>query len=280
MKKILFLFLVSCLFISCSDDALTSDTTPPLQKVIFNVSSSSSNQRHWNFNDSGLLYQITDGDQIVLQTFSYDSNGRVINSTLYNPNGTHTDFSFAYNDDGSVYSLNNVALNFDTTLGAYYFGDLNSNYRIFKLNPEGLLTYSKSGGVEIDETGTIPYTVSQASAGYADSNLKSMSFQNGTTFNGFEHDTHLNPLRNGTLAVFKAFAVTGYDDQWLNSFAVSKNNVIRKDYPSEYYIHEEYVYDFNSEGMPVSATMNFYEMNHLDFTNTAILYYYQGDVLP
>ncbi len=280
MKKIIFFVLVICAFSSCSNDNPASEetTTPLLQKVIFNASSANDVKRQWNFNEDGLLDEITDGNDALLQTFIYNSEKQLTHSTIYNANGTTTNLSFAYNDDGSVYSLNNVALQFDAVIDAYYFGDLNSSYRIFKLNADGLLTYSKSGGVEVDDTGTIPFTTSQSSASYTDWNMTGHSFS--WSFNGFEHDTNLNPLRDATLAVFKALAVSPYNEEWLNSFVVSKNNVTRKDYPSEYHIHDEYVYAFNEDGMPISATLNFFEMNHLDFSTLKTLYYYQGDVLP
>lgn len=280
MKKIIFFFLIIGSLVSCadSDENAPSDVTP-LQKVIFNANSSNAVQRHWNFNNSGLLSTITDGNGFLLQTFTYDSNGRVTNSTVYHPNAETRSYNFSYNSEGSVSGLNSEPLNFDTALGAYFFGDLNGSYRLFKLNAEGLLVYEKTGGFEIDETGTIPYTTSETYASYSARNMTGRTFNNGN-FHGFEHDNHVNPLRNATLAAFKALAVTDYNEEWLNSFAVSANNVTRKDYPSEYHIHEEFVYDFNADGMPVSATMKFYELNHLDFSIPSILYYYQGDVLP
>lgn len=279
MRKFILFFLTACTLISCSDDNnIVADDTPKLQKVIFNPNPSGA-YRIWNFNNDGLLSEITKGDETLLQNFTYDSNGRVISSTVYNLNNTTTTYNFTYNSDGSVATYNNIPLNFDNALDVYYFGDLNSSYRLFKLNSEGLLTYIKSGGVEIDETGTTPYVTNESYVNYTAENLTGQTFNN-ENFNGFGHDDNINPMRRATIAAFKAFSVTDYNMEWLNSFAISKNNVIRKNYPSEYYIHAEYEYVFNSNNMPVSATLNFYEMDNLDFSNTAILYYYQGDVLP
>lgn len=278
MKKILFLFLVFSSFISCSDsnEINNSVDAPLLEKVIFNASSSSLNQRIWNFNNNGLLNEITNGDGTVLYTFTYDSNERVSQFTMLNNSGTSTNFSFTYNTDGSIATLNNVALNYDNTLQAYYFGDLNASYNIFKLNSDGLLTYNKVGFVEIENGISYTFINSEANITYDRSNLKGHSFHNGT-FAGFEHDNKINPLRNATMSVFKAIAVTSINESWLNSFAVSTNNVNRKNFPFEYFIHEEYVYEFNSDDLPISATLNFYENNTLDFSTLKTLYYYQGN---
>jgi hypothetical protein len=267
-------------FISCSDEnESTENQTPRLQKVIFNVGASNDIQRHWVFNELGLLSQITNGNDLVLQTFSYNSNGKVVNATIHNSNGTNTNLSFTYNLDGSIANLNNSPLNFDNVLNVYYTGDLNSSYTLFKFNNDNLLIYRKSGGVEIDETGTIPYTNSEDYTSYNSNNLAFQSFYNGS-FHGFEHDTKVNPLRDATLAAFKAIALTRFNHDWPNSFAISKNNVVRKNYASEYYIHEEYEYVFNSNDLPVSATLHFYKNNNLEFSTLKTLYYYEGDVLP
>lgn len=278
MKNLLLFFLIFSTFISCSDsnEMETVAPTPLLEKVIFNASSTLPNQRHWNFNENGLLQDITAGDGTLLYTFTYDSTNRVIQATLLNTNGTSTNFNFTYNNDGSVATLNTVPVLYDNALQAYYFGDLDTDYRIFKLNADGLLTYSKIGFVEIENGIPFPYTTSEAHATYEIKNLKGESFHNGT-FAGFEHDGNINPLRNATLAVFKAMAVTPNNEAWLNSYAVSTNNVNRKNYATEYYIHEEYVYEFNSDNLPVSATLNFYSHNALDFSVLKTLYYYQGD---
>lgn len=214
MKKIVSFFLIIVSLNSCSDsDGNTASDAATLQKVIFNANSSNAVQRHWNFNNSGLLSSITDGNDFLLQTFTYDSNCRVSNSTVYHPNAETRSFTFSYNGDGTVSELNGEALNFDTTLGAYYFGDLNGSYRIFKLNSEGLLIYEKSGGFEIDATGTIPYTTSETYASYSGRNMIGRTFNNGN-FHGFEHDSRINPLRSATLAAFKALAVTDYNEEW------------------------------------------------------------------
>lgn len=281
MKKILFLFLIIIPFISCSDsDEINNSVSAPLlEKVIFNANSSNINQRHWNFNNNGLLDEITNGDGIVLYTFTYDSNQRVSHFTTLNNNGTSTNFTFTYSLDGSIATLNNVALNYDNSLQAYYFGNLNTSYNIFKLNNDGLLTYNKVGYVEIENGISYPHITSQAYATYNSGNLKGQSFHNGT-FNGFLHDNKMNPLRNACMAVLKAIAVTPINEAWLNSFAISSNNVVRKNYPSEYNIHEEYVYEFNANDLPVNVTLNFYEFNNLDFSVLKTLYYYQGDIIP
>jgi hypothetical protein len=278
MKNVLLFFLVVFAFSSCSDnnEMETLAPTPLLEKVIFNASSTLPNQRHWNFNENGFLQDITSGDGTLLYTFTYDSSNRVIQATLLNTNGTPTNYNFTYNNDGSVASLNTVPILYDNALQAYYFGDLDANYRVFKLNTNGLLTYSKEGYVEIENGISFPYTSSEANAVYEENNLKGQSFHNGT-FAGFEHDDNVNPLRNASLAVFKAMAVTTNNEAWLNSYAVSTNNVNRKNYASEYFIHEEYVYEFNSDNLPVSATLNFYSNNALDFSVIKTLYYYQGD---
>lgn len=278
MKNLLLFFLIVFTFTSCSDsgEMETSLQTPLLEKVIFNTSSSLSNQRHWNFNEDGFLKEITTGEGTVLYTFTYDSTNRVVQATLLNTNGTSTNFNFTYNNDGSVATLNTVPILYDNALQAYYFGDLDTDYRIFKLNADGLLTYSKTGFIEIENGISFPYTSSEAHVAYEANNLNGQNFHNGTSA-GFEHDGNVNPLRNATLAVFKAMAVTPNNEAWLNSYAVSTNNVNRKNYAFEYFIHEEYIYEFNSDNLPVSATLNFYSHNALDFSVLKTLYYYQGD---
>jgi hypothetical protein len=281
MKKLLTLLLIIFSFLSCTnnDNETDSEVNPNLlQKVIFNQNTPS--EKHWNFNENGLLSEITKEDGTLLQNFVYDTNERLSNSTIYNTNGTIENFSFTYNVNGSISSLNNVPLNFDTTLNAYYFGDLNANYSVFKLNTEGLLTYGKSVYLEDVGNGTsYPNILSEVYVNYADDNLKGYSFHNGS-FNSFGHDSKRNPLRNATIAVFKAFAITQYNENWLNTFAISNNNVTKKNYPFEDFIREEYDYTFNSNDLPITATLNFYSQNTLDFSTLKTLYYYQGDVIP
>ena len=61
------------------------------------------------------------------------------------------------------------------------------------------------------------------------------------------------------------------------AIALKRIKLRLKNYAFEYFIHEEYVYEFNSDNLPVSATLNFYSHNALDFSVLKTLYYYQGD---
>lgn len=278
MKKLLLFFLIACACISCTENNEITPVEPAasLEKVIFNASSATNLQRHWSFNEDGLLSSVTDGNGTVFYHFNYDTNNRVTQATKFNTNGTPTVYSFTYDTNGNISHLNNVALNFDAGLDAYYFGNLTTSYRAFKLNQQGLMTYNKNEYIEVENGIAYPYISSQAYAIYENGNLKGQSFHNGT-FAGFLHDNQINPLHNASIAVFRAMAVTPENEQWLNSYAVSANNVIRKNYPVEDHIHEEYSYAYNDDNLPVSATLNFYSNNIYDFSVVKTLYYYQGE---
>lgn len=278
MKKIAPLFFLLLTLVSCnSDDETVTQTSIPLQKVIFNYNNPNY-EKHWNFNENGLLSEITKADGTVLQTFSYNNTGQLVSSVIYNSTSPNQTYTFTYDATGNVSSYNGTTISYDNATDSYYTGDLSGSNRVFKINAEGLPTYGQTETIVMEEA-PISYYSGLFYANYSNNNLTGVNLNN-ITLNSYVFDTAINPLRSATLAAFKAFGATHTNTGWLNPFAVSANNVIRKNYPQEYYIHEEFEYTFNENNLPVSATLKFYSNNVLDFSYETTKYYYQGDTIP
>lgn len=276
MKKFYFLFSLVVVSISCTPDSSEATLDPNLlQRIDFYPGTLY--ERRWLFNPDGLLNEITKTDGTVVQTFTYDSHNRLISSTKFEDSGISETHTFTYDSSDFVTSVDGVTVNYDSSLGAYYTGVLTDYYRLTKLNSEKLLVDGKSVYVEID--GGIPYETEwyQMSVSYANYNV--VSYSPGDSCNYLTYDDKINPLRNATLAISRAFSFIE-NSRWVDGQYISANNVLSHDYCSEDPESELFHYTYNANNLPLSQTRDNYYLGTYENTTTSANYYYQGDVLP
>ena len=279
MKKYYFLLLSAFILFSCSDDATEQNTTDPtlLQRIDFYPGTV--NERRWFFNADGILNEITKADGTVVQNFSYDTSNRLTNSTLFSSNGTSQNYTFTYDNNGFVSSVNGQIVNYDSAQAAYYTGDLTQSYRLTQINSDKLLVYGKTAYHDFDENGdSFEIVWDEIMVGY-DTNSNLTGYFLNDSCHSSTYDNFSNPLRNATLAICRAFSFIE-NSQWVDGLYNSVNNPLSQNYCSEDPESETYSYTFNANNLPVTQTRNDYYFGVFENTFTSAKYYYQGDVLP
>ena len=278
MKKLYFLlicFVVVC--ISCSSDSSSDSLNPNLlQRVDFYPGTTY--ERRWNFNEDGLLTSITKADGTVVENFTYDSLNRLISSTAVSNTGTTETHTFTYDSNDFVTTLDGVTINYDSSLDAYYTGDLNTAYRLTKLNNDKLLIDGKSVVIDNDESGISESQWLQMSVNYSNNNIVSY-FPYYENCNYLSYDDKVNPLQNATRIISKPFSFVA-GSRWAFNELVSANNALTHDYCSEDPESSIYHYTYNSNNLPITQTRDDYYNGVYENTISAAKYYYQGDVIP
>ncbi|HRG17877.1 MAG TPA: hypothetical protein PLP39_02195 [Flavobacterium lutivivi] len=280
MKKLCVycLFFLVIIVSSCSSDSSsTTDEPNPnlLQRVDFY--SGTSFETRWIFNTDGLLSQINKADGTIVQDFIYDDQNRLTSSTKYNSPSPNQVYTFTYDANGFVATVNGVTVNYDSTLDAYYTGILNQNYRLTKINNEKLITNAKTVFVEIEDGETIETEWYLINVNYLNNNIT--SYFPDESCNYLTHDEKINPLRNATLAICRAFSFIE-NSPWINGYYNSANNVLSHSHcledPESYQFH----YTYNVNNMPITQTRDDYYLGEYESTISSANYYYQGDTLP
>lgn len=278
MKNFCFFFFSIFMLLSCSND----DTNQPaaeqnlLQRVDFFPGLSI--ERRWIFNTDGLLEEITKSDGTLVQNFTYDNNNRLINSTVFNDSGTNQTYTFTYDNNDFVNSVNGETVNYDAGLDAYYIGNLPQNYRLTKINSEKLLVYGKTAYQDFDDNGN-PYEViwDEIIVSYSNNNL--MNYSPNDSCNSFTYDNEINPLRNAILPICRAFSFIE-NSSWVDGLYSSFNNPLSQNYCSEDPESKVYHYTYNADNLPLTQTRDDYYLGVYENTISSAKYYYQGDVLP
>lgn len=278
MKKLYFLLISICLLTSCSDDSSTNDPNPNfLQRVDFYPNLTF--ERRWLFNTNGLLNKITKADGTIVQNFTYDSNNRLISSTLFNDNGINETHTFTYDNNDFVTSVDGVVVNYDSTINAYYTGDLNQGYRLTKINNEKLLVEGKTAYTDYDvDVGYYEVILDNIFVNYSNNN-NVLYISPNESCSSFTYDSNSNPLRNATLAICKAFSYIE-NSRWVNGQNNSTNNPLTQNYCSEDPESEVYHYSYNSNNLPITQTRDDYYNGVYENTISSAKYYYQGEVIP
>lgn len=279
MKKLCFFLFSVFAILSCSNDTTDQnpDNTNLLQRVDFHPGLTI--ERRWNFNTDGLLSSITKADGTVVQSFTYDANNRLISSTIFNEVGANQTYTFTYNNNDFVTSVNGQALTYDLGLDGYYIGDLSQNYRLTQINSEKLIVYGKTAYSDFDENGN-PYEViwDEIFVNYTPNN-NLVSFSPNDSCNTMTYDNATNPLRSATLAICRAFSFVE-NSPWINGHYNSVNNPLSHNYCSEDPESEVFNYTYNTDQLPVTMTRDNYYLGVYENTTTFAKFYYQGDILP
>lgn len=276
MKKFYFLFNFILICISCSTDSSSIAVNPNLlQRVDYYPGTVS--EKRWIFNGDGLLKEITKADGTVVQSFTYNSHNLLTSSTVFN-SGLTENHTFTYDNNDFVNTVDGQTLNYDTTIGAYYLGDLNQAYQTFKINSDKLIANYESIYIDSDDNGNpIPTLSSGYQVVYLNNNV--ISSYPYDSCSAITHDGNTNPLRNATLSICRAFSFVPYF-YWANSQYNSANNVLSSRYCTEDPESDVYHYTYNANNLPQQQTNDSYYFSTLETTSVSAKYYYQGDVLP
>jgi|SRR6218665_676982 len=276
MKKFYFLLIAICTLSSCNDsdsDPANDTNSNLLQRVDFHPGEAS--ERRWHFNADGLVYQITKADGTVVQSFTYDNQNRLISTTINSTiSETHT---FTYDHNDFVTSVDGNPVHFNPSQNAYYTGNLNTIYRLTKINTEKLVFEGKTVNIENDVSGITQTEWLEIHVGYTNNNIT--GFSPDERCHSYTYDTKINPLRKATLAICRAFSFIG-GSSWVNGHYNSANNPITERYCSEDPESGLMHYTYNTDNLPISQTYDHYYLGVYENSRTSINYYYQGDVLP
>ncbi|HNP32638.1 MAG TPA: hypothetical protein PKN96_05050 [Flavobacterium sp.] len=276
MKKFYFLLVTICALSSCTNDsASTVEPNPNLLKRI-DFYPGTVSERHWLFNAEGLLYQVTKADGTVVQDFTYDSHNRLINANL-NDYGLSESHTFTYDSNDFVTTVDGTVLHYDSSLQAYYTGDLSIAYRLTKINSEKLLLDGRSVVIDNDESGISQTEWNTILVTYSNGNIS--GFSPGDSCVSYSYDTNINPLRNATLPICRAFSFV-MNSRWVDGKVNSANNPLTENYCIEDPESEVYHYNYNSNNLPTERTTDSYYHGVFESTMVSAKYYYQGDVLP
>ncbi len=278
MKNFFLFFIAVFTLLSCSNDTTDQTTidTNLLQRIDFFPGLTF--ERRWVFNTDGLLKEITKSDGTIVQDFIYDNNNRLINSTVFNDNGFNQTYTFTYDNNNFVNSVNGETVNYNVGLDSYYVGNLSQNYRLTKINSDKLLVYGKTSYQDFDENGNPFETIwNEITVNYTNNNL--MSYWPNDSCNFFTYDSQTNPLRNAILPICRAFSFIE-NSRWVDGLYFSPNNPLSHDYCSEDPESEVYNYTYNTDNLPLIQTRDNYYQGVYENTITSAKYYYQGDVIP
>lgn len=299
MKKIALFFLILLIAIACTPKE-EGETTPSIDRTKLSrliYYPGKSNEIHWHFNSKGLLEKKTKPDGTLIQSFEYSAQNNLISRTDYvNGVATTTD-RYTYDTQNHITSFSGIPVTFDALTSTYTldFEDpiVDDEYEFvdkyeFKVTEEGLLSSAKSYVRSSDGNWVVP---SPLFGSIWDSNLTGYSDNDVSSYSCL-YDNKVNPIKQSVLAICRVSLF--YLDIYSADYALgqlpklcllpecySMNNVMQIKHVI--YEYEEgwidkpalYEYKFNDLNLPVSKTETSYGTSE-----TEILYYYQGDIIP
>lgn len=263
--------------ISCSTDSTDENTTVNpklLQRVDFLPGNP--NVKHWLFNAKGLLTEIRNIDNVLVESFAYDGNNNMIQNIMY-VNGTpNVTFNVGYNLNNFMTHINGSPLNYNASEHKYYYTEGYSTFECF-INSDFLF---KESHYIYDDTIDQYYT--NEYCGH-DANGNMTGYTSSSTFGGpnsfYTHNDKINPLRSATISIMRA--KSWCDSKFLATSLSSVNNIAGMHYFSEDPESYLYHYDYNSYDLPTQQYCDHYYSGVYENTNVTVkYYYYQGDVLP
>lgn len=304
MKKLGFIFSLVSICLSCNtDNSPSSDDNNEnltlLQKLV--LYHGTPNERHWNFNADGLLYEVTNANGNILTSYSYDNHKNI--TTINHIYLSYTEnFQYDNNNILTGHSYNDDPINnliFNSSNNTYYSQNsinvwddyiFNYNYTYY-LNEERLLCYVDSELIPSDYESLDDYYIRTTKQTFTNGNITTVDTYDIDTMNIFEtytYDNQINPLKQALLPISR---VSLFPSQFgpkipstpqVSPFLSSNNNVLTcKSYVSgeEYEGGNpplNYIYIFNDLGLPTEM-----RILGIDSPESPMLkYYYQGDILP
>jgi len=296
MKKIL--LLLAFVAVSCSSEPIpvASDEQNPdtakngynpggtridptkLAKVI--IGPGASNERQWFFYPNGLLWQIRKPDGTIQQTFQYDASNRLIASIGV----SGIPYYFTYDNQNRITSMglqtNTQPVSFDNATNTYILGTDPIYHTEIVVNPDLLITSEKMYYQDIDNPDT-PAILEGAYLGRVNGNMVYVS-SGGDSYSTHTFDDKINPFKQALLPICRALGLYGFGDlnkKFANPNYNSINNLLSLSYDIGDPESSSYVYEFNTNQLPIKQTEYFYYLGVLEGTRVNILYYYQGDII-
>lgn len=250
MKKYhLLLFLVFTLFSCSNNEESISSSSILLQKVVFYRNAP--NENHWNFNNNGLLDNISKPDGTLIEKFIYDANNNVIQDDKYDNGILNMTYNIIYNSNNIITKINNVDYNYNASENKYYY---TNGTQIFncQLNNDKLVTnYSL---IDNNPSGTVEDTYQMV---YVNDNMTSFQKTTNsviTTLKGFSYgNTIENPIRSGSLAVLKLKSLIEPD--FFSNGVSSKLPIETSDFGSSNPITYNYGWLFTPDEKRISMQM-------------------------
>ncbi|WP_333599468.1 hypothetical protein [Flavobacterium sp.] len=143
MKKLFFLFAVSTILFSCSNDNSNTAATDSIKKVIFYRNSPDA--RQWNFSND-LLTSITLLDGTLVEAFTYDIQKRLVKDVKYT-NGVATETNdIVYNTNNTIKSINGLEYTYEAATQTYAYSYSGTFSMTCQVNSDQLaLNYSRTG---------------------------------------------------------------------------------------------------------------------------------------
>ena len=276
MKKIISLFVLAITLFSCSSDDNSSVGNSSLLKRV-DFYPNKPNESRWNFNNSGLLDNITKPDGTLVEKFVYDSNNNVIKDTKYNNGSIVADYIVTYDSANIITSINGVAYDYVYSAAGfrYSYSNATENFSC-EINNEMLLTeYTYSNTVSPEK---------KYKAVYSNNNMISFQRTNNGTVDlvrnySFGSDTgNGNPLRNACLGVMKLKSLT--EPEFFMDGIFSKSVVLALSFGAGNSIHYNYGLLTNSANYLSQHDIEVFDGDtFVEYINYS-KYYYQGDDLP
>ena len=257
----------------------------------------------YRFDSNGRISQVVNVNDNTIHTYNFDSENRLIkiteNDSENMPLGS-TEIS--YTSEGKILSVGERTFSYNPDLTNYVPVDgytLPTNGNSFYIDDTSYYSTSLDIGFKYlveDMTGQVFDICNQYSINFESSNIifegcfsdQHWYFSNNllSYYGSFdspknpEYDTLINPLFQGSTNF--ANIVPFYNDYILfNKNFFSINNRIGLYYSiGEDPEHTEYVYDFNTLGLPVQSTVQYYFFAALENEYLYSKYYYQGDTIP
>lgn len=295
MKNISILLFVFISMISCSSDETISDSnTNPylLQKVIFYTGTPY--EKHWNFNDQGLLTEVRKANGILEADYFYDSNnnlitshyyyyhylsGEVIQTNTFNFGYTNNILS-SYNGQPVTYNSNNNTYNLTLDYSNSEINQLVEN-KIY-LTEDGFFRYKTETFIPFNIDYSYDFHIRTLGNTFLNGNIIQVASEDvmfGLAYYTF--DNKPNPFKNALKPILKADFLKYteeimplYTIPYVSPMFASNNNVISSfasdGYDNEIETPSVFTYTYNEMNYPKTMT---------SFVGT-IYYYYQGDTIP
>ena len=276
MRKIITLFVIATTLFSCSiDDSSSVVNSSLLKRVDFYPNKP--NESRWNFNNFGLLDNITKPDGTLVEKFVYDSNNNVIKDTKYNNGSIVVDYVVAYDSANIITSINGVAYDYVNSAAGfrYSYANATDNFSC-EINNDMLLTkYTYSNTVAPEK---------KYEAVYSNNNMISFERTNNGTVDlvrnysfGSEAGNG-NPLRTACLGVMKLKSLT--EPEFFMEGIFSKSVVLALSFGTGNSIHYNYGLLNNSANHLSQHDIEVFDGDtFVEYINYS-KYYYQGDILP
>ena len=283
MKKLVCLVVLTFFSFSCSksDENETQvnviDPTKVVKVIFF---PGALNERHWNFNDNGLLKEITELDGTILQSFVYDTNNNLVNNTIHDIEYSEYPIinNFTYDSNNYIISYNGQKVTYNALLNSYTIHNKDGFSLInteITLNDEQLIVNEKENYIE-----EVTYSVQGFKAHYINENMGGYA-HNGEGGTSYKYDNKINPLKQALLPICRAMGISNFGNatyKWAIGGYNSSNNVIFDDFDD--FDKYEFIYEYNSNNQPLTCTSKIYSSGVLLRTTLTTFYYYQGDVIP